>query len=102
MSQHEEDRLANWCYESPKQAAREILRLRSMHTWLPIETAPKDGTSVLGFIPGRSGYIARQDIVPVHWSGWGGGVWDNSTSGHHLSSDPSHWMPLPLGPGSHV
>jgi hypothetical protein len=71
-----------------------------MMEWQPIETAPKDGTTVLGYFGGRSGYVSRQDIVPICWSGWGGGVWDNATSGHHMGDDPSHWMPLPPPPKS--
>jgi hypothetical protein len=67
--------------------------------WQPIETAPKDGTTVLGWIP-RLGYVARQDCVPMNWSGWGGGVWENTTSGHKLGTEPTHWMPLPPPPST--
>ena len=71
-----------------------------MNDWQPIETAPRDGTAVLGYIPSKRGaYLARQDVVPIHWSGWGGGVWDNSTSGHHIVEEVTHWMPLPEPPG---
>lgn len=65
--------------------------------WQPIETAPKDGTAVLGWVP-RLGYVARQDCIPMHWSGWGGGVWENSTSGHKIGVEPEFWMPLPPPP----
>lgn len=69
-----------------------------MSVWQPIETAPKDGTAVLLYIPARRGYFARQDVVPAFWSGWGGGVWENSTSGGKVNDTPSHWMPLPPEP----
>lgn len=70
-----------------------------MSQWKPIETAPKDGTSILGYFPGRGGYVARQDMIPIHWCGWGGGMWQNSTSGHNLMSNKvTHWMPLPDPP----
>lgn len=62
--------------------------------WRPIATAPKDGTAFLAAFP-ESGYVARQDIRILHWSGWGGGTWD-SDSGHHVSgAEPVGWMPLP-------
>lgn len=69
-----------------------------MSKWQPIETAPKDGTSVLLWFPSRQGYVGRQDCVPCHWSEWGGGVWENATSGHMQSDTPTHWMPLPAPP----
>jgi len=65
--------------------------------WQPIATAPKDGTAVLGYFPGRRGYVARQDVVPIHWSGWGGGVWED-VNGGKPSAEPTHWMPLPDPP----
>ena len=70
-----------------------------MSEWQPIETAPKDGTGVLGYFPELKGYVAPQEFIPMHWSGWGGGIWCNSTSGHNLlSAKPTHWMPLPTPP----
>lgn len=68
-------------------------------TWQTIETAPKDGTAVLGYFPGRTGYVARQDVIPCYWSEWGGGVWTCVSSGYRLlSHEPTHWMPLPAPP----
>jgi hypothetical protein len=66
--------------------------------WQPIKTAPKDGTTVLAYFPTREGYFARQDVVPIHWTEWGNGVWENSSSGHKVSDHPTHWMPLPSRP----
>lgn len=65
--------------------------------WQPIETAPKDGTAVLGFTPERAGYVATQSYEIIHWSGWGGGVWENVT-GYKPSCRFTHWMPLPKPP----
>jgi hypothetical protein len=48
--------------------------------------------------PSGLAFSARQDIVPVHWTGWGGGAWENSTSGHKVFDDLTHWMPLPAPP----
>jgi len=66
--------------------------------WQDIETAPRDGTTILAHYPSKVGYVARQDIAPIHWSGWGGGVWENSNSGMKPSDQPTHWMPLPPSP----
>ncbi len=74
--------------------------LKAREGWQPIESAPKDGTSVLGFFPVLVGYTARQDVVPMHWSGWGGGIWANSTSGHNIDNAPTHWQPLPAPPNA--
>lgn len=51
---------------------------------------PKDGETYLGWIPSKG-------AVPIHWSGWGGGVWDDQ-AGHHLSDGPLFWMKMPEGP----
>lgn len=65
--------------------------------WQPIETAPKDGTAILGFFPQRMGYIARQDAIPIYWRGH---LWANSTSGHDIYDGPTRWMPLPAPPAA--
>lgn len=66
--------------------------------WMPIETAPKDGTTVLAYRPSGAGFVARQDVVPVHWSGWGSGEWVNSTSGHKVFDALTDWQPYPAAP----
>lgn len=67
--------------------------------WQPIESAPKDGTAFLGYRPGASPYVARKDCDIVHYSGWGGGIWEgaNGYAKHNLT-DLTHWMPLPEPP----
>lgn len=70
--------------------------------WQPIETAPKNGTTFLGYVPAWRDYVARQDVCPMHWSGWGGGIWESSTSGHRIHDEVTHWMPLPAPPGGKV
>ena len=55
--------------------------------WLPISTAPKDGTRILIFepVPGTVRVSCwRNDTIPKGWTG----------SEH----PPSHWLPLPLAP----
>ena len=60
--------------------------------WLAIETAPKDGTHVLVYVPplrqaGTAKYLRAFNTTGVQW--WSVG------SGACL---PSHWMPLPPPP----
>jgi hypothetical protein len=75
--------------------------------WQPIETAPKDGTAVLGFgIHDRSPDDAQRGVLPGdHW--WSIMLWDIwrqpnrwvfAKDGTLTWSEPTHWMPLPEGP----
>jgi hypothetical protein len=54
--------------------------------WQPIETAPKDGMSVLGFFPNFS-----DDSIQMTYYSKG---WKNGLKQVH----PTHWMPLPEPP----
>lgn len=61
--------------------------------WQPIETAPKDGTSILLIIPRGM----CEEVPPVYvgayhdqWFTYGA-----SCSGSSRRSEPTHWMPLP-------
>jgi hypothetical protein len=78
--------------------------------WQPIETAPKDGTEVLLYAPGRLTYGAwakpsqtpRIKYAPgfapepeweefePYWASWDGGFTDEAP--------PTHWQPLPPPP----
>jgi hypothetical protein len=61
--------------------------------WQPIETAPKDGTPVLGYRD-VDGVMAT-----VYWTTWGG--WSLVAPGGYAEEDdwePTHWMPLPDPP----
>lgn len=61
--------------------------------WRPIESAPRDGTSVLW---GAAGKVPQQG----HWAN--GPVfsseWDEDVGYLHPSYAPTHWMPLPAAP----
>ena len=59
---------------------------------------PKDGKTYLGYFPSKEGYFASQCFIPICWSEWGGGTWDNVISGHHIPENPTHWTDLPLSP----
>lgn len=85
-----------------------------MADWRPIETAPKDGTSVLLFINPVDGYDlcgwqpTRHITIAIGW--WDGDEWESSlmeegtadTEGYSsalsITIMPTHWMPLPAPP----
>ena len=62
-------------------------------TWKPIDTAPKDGTCILGY--------ADDETTVVYWFHVGRN-WELSVSGAYCDDGewtPTHWMPLPSPPG---
>lgn len=59
-------------------------------TWQPIDTAPKDGTLVLIWMPLFKRVFACEFANGL----WQTGVWTNDMSMH----PPTHWMPLPDPP----
>lgn len=68
------------------------LRAELENRWLPMETAPKDGTPII------VAYDATGDVLVVyfcseigHWREWAG----NPCYRHY----PTHWMPIPPPPG---
>jgi hypothetical protein len=74
-----------------------------MMSWQPIDTAPKDGTYVLLFIPQfgrchiwRGNYIVSETFthgtLDYRFEGW------NIDIVYGDRPEPTHWMPLPAGP----
>lgn len=72
--------------------------------WLPIETAPRDGTEVLVWF--SEFYNGMQDIAQwdddryakkprPYWSGRGLHIWGIKA---YREGKPTHWMPLPPPP----
>ncbi len=65
-----------------------------MSDWQPIETAPKDGTQILGFADGR--------MAVVQW--WEDfRYWSLVVCGAYADDGewwPTHWQPLPEPPAS--
>lgn len=73
---------------------------RESGVWLPIETAPKDGTSVLLFMAGGDGEDPNRTIAVGMWD-----KFDYCTMGWLMEAgdgwlSPSHWMPLPTPPAA--
>lgn len=63
--------------------------------WLPIETAPKDGTRILAYFPDDEG-----GVLSVIWAYYG---WYLDPDGgtefeYHIFGNPTHWMPVPEKP----
>jgi hypothetical protein len=66
-----------------------------MSQWLPIATAPKDGTPVLGFMPSYyQGKGGQSVILWMDTNGRGGRWFDNRA----WETEPTHWMALPDPP----
>ena len=92
-------------------AKKEIERLRPFSfvtkiEWQPIETAPKDGTHIIGYIPTDGIYGG---VIGIRWRKpykhkWKDGTettfvgyWCKSVNKQSVCR-PSHWMPLPKLP----
>ena len=71
--------------------------------WQPIETAPKDGTNILGY--------NGEDVTEMIWDDWpddsghmgwcrsqfiSGGMLDEAH--FRVEPEPTHWMPMPEPP----
>ena len=68
--------------------------------WQPIETAPRDQTEILVFVPSRSPPVFTAQYIDG---------WSASTEGRYAPEDdfygdedfePTHWRPLPAPPGN--
>jgi hypothetical protein len=76
--------------------------------WQPIESAPKDGTAILAYIPfawANEEPAALQDVVEWHGPAGSNGFWFSRTApNYHQACDkrcqPTHWMPLPAPPNA--
>ena len=84
----------------PKQIAEELRAdcdgvVLPYDKWLPIETAPKDGTPILAFMPEENPefsfmYVMVYDAVTSDWREAAGECYSQYV--------PTHWMPLPAPP----
>ena len=81
-----------------------------MTEWQPIETAPRDGTAILLFIPDGYTLCGLTDGVVIgHWSAADlpADAPEHDDNWYQLNQDggfpcdilPTHWMPLPEPPG---
>lgn len=66
-------------------------------TWLPIETAPRDGTLIAAL------WMPKQKVVEPHCYGmtvFEGGRWVNPEDEDDFYVEPTHWVPLPPPPAA--
>jgi Protein of unknown function (DUF551) len=87
----------SWPREIVAEAAALAAAPAEEDGWRPIETAPKDGTWILGW----SKCGAVEDCIQV-WrcyyefhEGW---FWQNAADTSDLDHQPTHWRPLPPAP----
>ena len=65
--------------------------------WQDISTAPKDGTTILGYMPERAFNVPIDDVATIYWyDEYATPAWVDTVSGENV--DPTHWMPLPEPP----
>lgn len=62
--------------------------------WKPIDSAPKDGTGILGYWDVGGIHDCNFRAVKFHRGAW----WE--TNEDYKVREPTHWMPLPAAPGS--
>jgi thioesterase domain-containing protein len=71
--------------------------MREKMNWLPIETAPKDGTEILIWMDGKQRIVARWADAPAF--GWSD--WIETVEGYRLRKNViTHWQPLPEPPAA--
>lgn len=66
--------------------------------WRPIDEAPKDGTSILGYWLPITGAYAQNAGRAFGVVIWEKGTWCNPDNTDDDYRDPSMWMPLPSPP----
>jgi hypothetical protein len=75
-----------------KKALATLDRVIEGDGWLPIESAPRDGTLMLCYLPYNGGFITQ-----TYWHVDGReGVWFDESG----EICPTHWRPLPTPPGT--
>jgi hypothetical protein len=92
------------------QRRTETVGLEEWSPWNPIETAPKDGTRVLLWIPGTGELVysgcfntyqhyLNGDLTSetAKWF-WGQTHWMTLGKEPEPDPQPTHWMPLPSAP----
>jgi hypothetical protein len=88
MSASESERLL-----AGKNGERLRASIAQLGGWQPIETAPRDGTPILG--------VSGSTMTTVEWDGDIGGYWSLIVCGSYAEDGewwPTHWMPLPNPP----
>ena len=71
--------------------------------WQPIDTAPRDGTSVLLFLPTGAQTVGcwDPDFDDLDEPGWTDYTVESWAYEEVVRLYPTHWMPLPTPPEEH-
>lgn len=80
-----------------------------LSSWMPIETAPQDGTRVLLWCPNRFGGFMEKgsfrrdaNASPSEGPLWLDDIYDDYSTGYASTPlSPTHWQPLPAPPTLH-
>lgn len=63
----------------------------SNNGWMPIKSAPKDGTPILAF-------VSKDWIEGMFWNGSDWSYLSDGDITPHGRNQPTHWQPLPAPP----
>jgi hypothetical protein len=95
----------NYVEDLAEDIAQALLAERQSDRWLPIETAPKDGSDIIVYNPSGEGIVG--EAYYSNDNGRGGWWWAGTYEGEHMEEPmhirnawPTHWQPLPAPPSS--
>lgn len=99
-----------WCIEVlgdvlPPHEPVDVVKMMDKHHWQPINTAPKDGTSVLIYVPNST----RKKVLEAYWCRpceaatddqcWWSSPYGIDGKGYtYLQKHVTHWMEMPDPP----
>ena len=88
-----------------RDAIAAIVKAERERAWLPIETAPRDGTRILVLrpsrVPGQKQAIRSRVVIAK----WHNGKWHKESMAGSKNSTPAYaiaWMPLPSNEGNYI
>jgi hypothetical protein len=111
--EYPEKQLITWVDDSGEYVGLcEYIRADLVPQWQPIETAPKDGTEIIGVYSNNYGYQDKPTVYGPWTVAFRNGAWMASwaegsvieyesysgTTYKDAEMEPTHWMPLPAPP----